>query len=241
MGLFHEGLWSDADGARCPVELPEGDGAADGDDGPENDEDGRGVLCRETVPKMDDAAAVVDSQPRGDGVACRAADGEGSEELFSRHVQSACGEDEGAERHGRRQDGGEGHGEDGVVLHPVADALEDAGRDVLFDEGHAAGLADLVAEVSAERGACGGEENQQEPAMVLGGEDDDHDVGEAGQRERDEGAVDDGDKEDTEDAEAEEQVHEWAAVSVMRGHTRWRSCCYVSHHGDGSCDLVHIG
>jgi len=40
-----------------------------------------------------------------------------------------------------------------VRLHPVADPLEDARWDVLFEEVHASGLADLVADGTAEKGA----------------------------------------------------------------------------------------
>ena len=95
-------------------------------------------------------------------VADGAADGEGGEELVAGHVERSGGEDEGAERHGRRQDGGQGYGEDGVVLHPFADAFEDAWGDTLFEEGHAAGVSYLMAEVSAEGGADGGEEDEEE-------------------------------------------------------------------------------
>ena len=42
-------------------------------------------------------------------------------------------------------------GEAWVPLHPAADGLEDARRDVLLQEGHAAALADLVAEEAAEK------------------------------------------------------------------------------------------
>ena len=66
--------------------------------------------------------AVVDAEPGGDGVADAAADGEGDEELVAGHVERAGGEDEGRERHGGWEDCGKSDGEDGVVLHPVADA-----------------------------------------------------------------------------------------------------------------------
>ena len=92
--------------------------------------------------------------------------------------------------------------------HPVADAFEDAGRDVFFKEGHASALTDLMAEVSAERRAGRGEENEQDDVLLARGHHDDHDVGDAGEGQRDEGAVDDGDEEDAEDAEAEEEVQE---------------------------------
>ena len=140
----------DAYGARGLVELPEGDGATDRDADPENDEDGCGVFGGETVPEAENASAVVDAEPCGDDVTQRAADGEGDHEFFSRHVERAGGKNEGAERHGRRKDGGQGDGEDGVVLHPVADGFEDAWWDAFFEEGHASALADLMAEVSAE-------------------------------------------------------------------------------------------
>ena len=88
----------------------------------------------ELAQRREDLLAVADAEPDGDGVADEAADGEGDHELAAGHLERAGGEDEGAERHGRREDGGEGDGEDGVVLHPAGDASEDARRDVLFDE-----------------------------------------------------------------------------------------------------------
>jgi hypothetical protein len=43
---------------------------------------------------------------------------------------------------------------------------------------------------------------------VLGGEHHDHDVGEAGDGQRDEGRVDDGDEKHADDAEGEQQMEE---------------------------------
>ena len=105
------------------------------------------------------------------------------------------------------------------LLHPVADAFEDARGDALFEEGHAAALADLMAEVSAECGAERWRAGRGGDVLVLGGQDDDHDVGDAGEGQRDEGAVDDGDEEDAEESEAEEEVQERAAGSAMS----WRA------------------
>ena len=51
---------------------------------------------------------------------------------------------------------------------------------------YSAGVADLVAEVSADGGAGGGDRDEQVPEMMLRGHDDDHDVGDARQRQRDE-------------------------------------------------------
>jgi hypothetical protein len=59
-------------------------------------------------------------------------------------VYGSGDEDEGRERHGWREDGREGDGEDGVVLHPVGDTGEDGFGDVFFKKGEAAGLADRV-------------------------------------------------------------------------------------------------
>ena len=111
-----------------------------------------------------------------------------------------------------------------MALHPLADAFEDARGDALFEEGHAAALADLIAEVSADRGAGGGEQNEQEQVLVLRGHDDDHDVGDAGDGQWDEGAVDDGDQEDAEESEAEEEVEERVAGSAMSGRGLRGSC-----------------
>ena len=121
----------------------------------------------------------------------------------------------------------------------LADAFEDAGGDVFLKEGHAAALADLIAEVAAERGACCGEEDEQDPAVMLGGEHDDHDVGDAGQGQRYEGAVDDGDEEDTEDAKAEEHVHEGVAGLTMDGGSLGGGCCEVLRRGDGRREELH--
>ena len=151
-------------------------------------------------------------------MAQEAADGEGGEELVARHLERACGQHEGRERHGRRQDGGQRDREDGVRLHPVADGLEEARGDVFFEEGHAAGLADLVAEEAAEERAGGGRADEEEEIGVLRGEHHDHDVGDAGDGQRDEGRVDDGDEEHADDAEGEQQVEE--RVGVMGGGGR---------------------
>ena len=70
----------DGDVARGLVELPKADGAADDDGGPDDDEDGCGVLSGEVVPEAEDVAPVVDSEPCGDGVAGGSADGEGGHE-----------------------------------------------------------------------------------------------------------------------------------------------------------------
>jgi hypothetical protein len=91
-------------------------------------------------------------------------------------------------------------------LHPLADALEDAGWDMHFEEGHTAGMTHLVAEVSAQGGAAGGAKDEQEPAFVLRRKHNQHDVGDAGQGKRYEGAVDDGDQENAEQSETEEEM-----------------------------------
>jgi len=229
----------DTDGTGGLVELPEGEGAADGDADPENDEHGCRVFSGETVPEVKDVAAVVDAKPCSNGVADGAADGEGDHEFFSRHVERACSEDEGAQRHGRRKDGGEGDGEDGVALHPVAYALEDACGDVFFEEGHAAALTDLVAKISAECGACGCKKDEQDDVLLAGGHHDDHDVGDAGHGQRDEGAVDNGDEEDAEDAEAEEQVHKRAAGAAMNCCSLGCGCDEVLRRVDGRREELH--
>ena len=60
--------------------------------------------------------------------------------------------------------------------------------------------------------------DEQEEVGVLRGEHHDHDVGEAGDGQRDEGRVDDGDEEDADEAEREQQVKE--RVGMMRGRGR---------------------
>ena len=52
------------------------------------------------------------------------------------------------------------------------------------------------------------------------GHEDDHDVGEAGDGQRHEGAVDDGDGEDAEESEAEGEVEEWVARAGL-SRCRW--------------------
>ena len=171
-------------------ELPDGEGEREQDDGPDGDEDGGGPLVGEACPEVEELVAVADADPDGDAVAEEAADGEGCHEFFARHADGSGGEDEGRERHGRRQQGGERDGEDGVLLHPGGDALEDAGGDMLFEEGHATGLAGGVGEEASEGGAGGGDGDEQDGVGVAGGVEDDHDVGDAGDGEGDEGAVD---------------------------------------------------
>ena len=102
-------------------------------------------------------------------------------------------------------------------FHPAGDAAEDAGRGAFFDEGHAAGLADAIGEPAAEGGGDGGEDNEEPGVGVLGGEEDEHDVGHAGEREGDEGGVDDGDEEEAHEAVAQEQLHEVGIVAGEGG------------------------
>jgi len=54
-------------------------------------------------PEAEEGAAVADADPDGDAVADESADGEGPHKLFARHVHGTGGEDEGRERHGRRE------------------------------------------------------------------------------------------------------------------------------------------
>lgn len=104
-----------------------------------------------------------------------------------------------------------------MFFHPAANVFEDARGDVFFEELHPSGVTDLVAEVSANRGACGGEQNEQNPVGLLRGIDDEHDVGDAGDRQRDKGRVDDRDEKDAEDAEAGQEMEEPAGVMVRGG------------------------
>jgi hypothetical protein len=209
----------EVDGAGGFVESPDGDGGEDEDDGPEGDEDGGGPFGGEVRPEVKEGATVADADPDGDGVAREAAEGEGSHEFFARHADGAGGEDEGGERHRRREDGGQGDGEDGVGFHPGGDAGEDAGGDVLFEEGHASGLTGGVGEASSDGGAEGGDGDEEDGVGVAGGVEDEHDVGDAGDGERDEGAVDDGDEEEADEAEVEEEVHE-GVMDGVRGRSR---------------------
>ena len=126
-------------------------------------------MSDEQVPEAEDVAAVVDAEPGGDGVAQAAADGEGGEEFVARHLERAGGEDEGAES---GMGGGRmaGRATERMAWFSIQlqTRLKMRGGDVLFEEGHAAGLADLVAEVSAERGADGGEQDEEEPGWRAG-------------------------------------------------------------------------
>ena len=54
----------------------------------------------------------------------------------------------------------------------------------------------------------GDEDKQESTVGVAGGHDDEHDVGNARNRERNEGRIDDGDEEEAEESEAEEEVKE---------------------------------
>ena len=160
--------------------------------------------------------AVADADPDGDAVADEAADGEGQHEFFARHVHGAGGKDEGRERHGRREQGGQRDGEDGMVFHPGGDAAENSFGDVLLEEGHAAGLADGVGEEASDGGAERGDGDEEEDVGFGGGEDDEEYVGDAGDGEGDEGAVDCRDGEQADEAEVAEEVDE-AVVGGMRG------------------------
>jgi hypothetical protein len=205
----------EVDGAGGFVESPKGDCGEEDDDGPESDEDGGGPLGGEACPETEDGAAVVDAEPDCDCVARQAAEGEGPHEFFARHVHGAGGEDEGRERHGRRQDGGERDGEDGVLFHPDGDAFEDARGDVFLEEGHASGLTGGVGEEAADGGAEGRDGDEEDGVGVGGGVEDEHDVGYAGDGEGDEGAIDYGDEEEADEAEPEEEVDEGIVMRVL--------------------------
>ena len=115
--------------------------AADSDADPENDQDRRRILRGETVPKAEDMPSVVKAKPCCDAVTDGAADGEGDQELPARHLESSGGKNKGAQRHRRRKYCRQRDGEDGVVFHPFTDALEDAWRNMLFEERHASATA----------------------------------------------------------------------------------------------------
>ena len=239
VGAVYEVSGANADGARGFVDLPEGEGTADRDAYPDNDEDGGCVFRGETVPEVNDVSAVTDAEPCCDDVTQASTDGEGDHEFFSRHLECARCEDEGAERHGRRKDGGQGDGEDGVGFHPLADALEGARGNTFLEEGHAAALADQMAEVSPDRGAGSGEQNQQDDVLMLRGHDDDHDVGDAGHGQWDEGAVDDGDQKDAEESEAEKEMEERAAWPTMSCRGLRGSLCEVLRRAEGRREKLH--
>ena len=123
-----------------------------------------------------------------------------------------------------------------MVFHPAGDAFEDARRDALLDELHAPGVTNLIAEIAPESGAEGGGEHEEDEVGVLGGEQNDHDVGDAGDGQRHERGVDDGDEEDADQSEAEDEVHE-LALMVGRGEphgggVEWQQRRGVGgHHG----------
>ena len=214
--LFAAAGLDGADGVAGLPELEEGVADAAQDERPENDKNRRAVTLHEEVPDDQDLLAVADAKRDGDGMADQAAGGEGDHEGAEGHFEGAGGKDEGAERHGWREQGGEGDGEDGVRLHPAADALEDAGWGAFFDKAHAAGLADLVAEITAEGGAAGRGEEQEPDVGVLGSVEDAHDVGDAGDGQGDEGGIDDRDEEETEEAEGEENAKD-VVLGGLRG------------------------
>ena len=94
-----------------------------------------------------------------------------------------------------------------MAFHPIADELTGARGDSFFEEGHASALADLVADVSTERRAKRRGEDEQRPVGCAEcGHQDEHDVGEAGDRQRNEGGVDDGDEKEPDDAKADGEM-----------------------------------
>jgi len=215
---------------RRADQLPDGEGEREQDGGPDDDEDGGGPLFGEVRPEVEECVAVADTDPDGDAVTDETADGEGPHKFFARHVDGAGGQDEGGERHRRRQKRGEGDGEDGVVCHPVGHAAEDSLGDVLLEEGHTAGLTDGVGEESSDGRAQGGDGDQEKDVGVGGGEDDEEYVGDAGDGEGDERAVDCGDGEQADEAEVAEEVDE-AVVGGVRG-----GCCLEGEERGGRCE-----
>ena len=96
-----------------------------------------------------------------------------------------------------------------------------------------------MAEVSAERGADGGEQNEEDNVLMLRGQDDDHDVGDAGHGQGDKGTIDDGDQKDAEEPEAEKHAYEGAASRAMNGRGLGRECCEVLHRAEGGREQLH--
>ena len=94
------------------------------------------------------------------------------------------------------------------MFHPASDATEDALGNVFLEEGHTSLLGDDIGQVAAERGAgsCDGYEKNE--VGVLGRVEDHHDVGYAGNGERDEGTVDNRDEKQADETEREEKVNE---------------------------------
>ena len=110
-----------------------------------------------------------------------------------------------------------------MVFHPISDAAEDALGDVLCEEGHASGLTYGVGEKASDGRAEGGDGNEEEEVGVRGGEEDDEDVGDAGERKRDEGAIDCRDGEQADEAEVAEEVDE-AVMGWGRGGLEGEEC-----------------
>ena len=75
-------------------------------------------------------------------------------------------------------------------------------------------MADFITEVSTERRARGGEQDEEYPVRLLRREKHEHDVGDAGNGQRDERRIDNGDEKDSEYAKAEEKMKNLAGVVV---------------------------
>ena len=106
-GLFAEAFGGvHVEFAGCFDQTPDGDGGEDHEERPETDEDGGSPFFGEARPETQDGFSVVNAESRGDGVACEAAEGEGRHEFFARHVDCACRQYEGRQRHGRWEDRG---------------------------------------------------------------------------------------------------------------------------------------
>ena len=96
-------------------------------------------------------------------------------------------------------------------------SLKMRGGNALFEEGHAAGLTHLIAEIAAKRRAAVARRMSRTASSPRREDSRIHDVGDTGDGQGNEGTVDDGDEEEAEEAEAEEEMQEGAGVLPVNG------------------------
>ncbi len=153
-------------------------------------------------------AAIVDAEPTARGERTKRLRVKVVMNLLPRHVHGAGDQHKRRERHGRRQQRGQRDSEDGVVLDPQVTRARILGGTCFSRKLQAAGLAGGVGEKASHGRASGSDEDQQEDVLMRGGVEDQHDVGDAGDGQRHEGAVHDRDEEESGEAEVEEEVRE---------------------------------
>ena len=173
-------------------------GGEDEDEQADGGEDEAHVAVEGVGEGVDEGGAVEDGDDGPEEEADEFSGGDGEEEGDGLHFKDAGGELEELDGHGRGHHGGDHDGEELLFFEAVAEFFVALAVDAFEQEELSAGAADVVGEQRADGGADGGEEDvEEEAAVIVGDEVDDEGVDGDG----DGGGVDDGERADAPDAE----------------------------------------